>query len=39
MDTSMEICTKNVVYQFIKGQTHFGMPRGVKMSLACDEPK
>ena len=26
-------------YQFIKGQTHFGMPRGAKMTLAVNETK
>jgi hypothetical protein len=26
-------------HQFIKGQTHFGMPRVAKMSLALTEPK
>ena len=29
---------ENIVYQFIKGQSHFGMPRGAKMSLALNEP-
>ena len=26
--------TKDILYQFIEGQSHFGMPRGAKMSLA-----
>ena len=30
---------KNILYQFIKGQTHMGMPRGAKMSMALTEPK
>ena len=29
---------KNILYQFIKGQAHFGMSRNVKMSLALGEP-
>ena len=36
---SVEIWTKNSLYWFIKGQTHFGMQRGAKMSLALNEPK
>jgi hypothetical protein len=28
---------KNILYQFIEGQSHFGMPRGAKMSLALHE--
>ena len=31
--------SKNILYQFIEGQTHFGMPRGAKVSLALNEPK
>ena len=30
---------KNNLYQFIEGQTHFGMPRGARMTLAVNEPK
>ena len=30
---------KNILYQFIKDQTHVGMPRGPKMSMALAEPK
>jgi hypothetical protein len=30
---------KNILYQFIEGQTHVGMPRGAKMSMALAEPK
>ena len=30
---------KNILYLFIKGQTHFGVPRGAKMSLVLNEPK
>ena len=26
----MEVRPKNILYQFIKGETHFGMPRGAK---------
>ena len=36
---SVEVWAKNILYQFIEGQTHFGMPRGAKMSLALNEPK
>ena len=28
---------KNILYQFIEGQSHFGMPRGARMSLALHE--
>jgi hypothetical protein len=35
---SVEVWTKNILYWFMKGQTHFGMPRGAKMSLALHEP-
>ena len=35
---SVEVWTKNILYRFMEGQTHFGMPRGVKMSLALHEP-
>ena len=27
-----------VLYRFIEVQTHYGMARGAKMSLALDEP-
>ena len=30
---------KNILYQFIEGETHFGMPRGAKMSLVLHEPE
>ena len=33
----MEVQMKNILYQFIEGQTHFGMPRGTKMSLTLNE--
>ena len=36
---SVEVSTNNILYQFIKGQTHFGMQRGIKMGLALNEPK
>ena len=29
---------KNFLYWFVEGQTHFSMSRGVKMSLAPNEP-
>ena len=29
----------NILYRFIAAQTHFGMPRGAKMSLALNESK
>ena len=35
----MEVRTKNIPYQFIEGQTHFGMPRGAKLSLALNGPE
>ena len=34
----VEVLTKNILYWFMKGQTHFGMPRGAEMSLALHEP-
>jgi hypothetical protein len=34
----VEVWTKNILYRFMKGQTHFGMPKGAKMSLALHEP-
>ena len=30
---------KNILYWFIEGETHFGMPRGAKMSLAFNKSK
>ncbi len=30
---------KNILSRFIEGQTHFGMPRGAKLSLTLNEPK
>jgi hypothetical protein len=36
---SVEVWTKNILYRFMEGQTHFGMPkRGVKTSLTLHEP-
>ena len=35
---TVEIRRKNILYQVIEGQTHFGMPRGAKMSFALHEP-
>jgi hypothetical protein len=36
---SEEVQTKNILHQFIGGQTHLGMPKGAKISLALNEPK
>ena len=33
----MEVSTKNILYQFIEGQTHFGIARGAEMSLVLNE--
>ena len=30
---------KNILHRFIKGQTHFGMPRGAEVNLALNEQK
>ena len=30
---SVEVSTMNILYQFIESETHFGMPRGAKISL------
>jgi hypothetical protein len=35
----VEVWTKSIVCRFIEGQTHCGMSRGPKMSLALNEPK
>ena len=36
----MEVRTKkNILYCFLEGQTHFGMPEGARMSLALNEPE
>ena len=35
---SGEASVKNILYWFIENQPHFGMPRGVEMSLALNEP-
>jgi hypothetical protein len=34
-----EVRTKNSLYLFIKGQIHFAMPRGAKMSFTLMNPK
>ena len=39
LGSSVEVWTKNILYRFIEGQTHFGMPRGDKMSLALNKAK
>ena len=33
----MEVGTKNILYWFIKGRTHFGMARGASMNSALNE--
>jgi hypothetical protein len=30
---SVEVSTMNILYQFIESETHFGMPRGAKISF------
>jgi hypothetical protein len=35
---NVEILYKNIIYRFIHGQPHFGMPGGANMSLALNEP-
>ena len=30
---------KKILSQFMEGQTHFGMPRGARLSLTLTEPK
>ena len=39
LEGRVEDWMKNILYQFIKDQTHVGMPRGPKMSMALAEPK
>ena len=36
---SVVVWTKNILNQLTTGQTQIGMPRGVKMSLTCNELK
>ena len=36
---SVDIWTNNILYRFIEGQTHIGMPRGANMDLALNVPK
>ena len=36
---SVEVWMKNILHRFIKGQTHFGMPRGAEVNLALNEQK
>ena len=36
---SVEVWLKNILYWFIMGETHFGMPRGAERSLALNEPR
>ena len=38
LDGSVEVWTKNILYQVIEGQTHFDMPSGAKLHLTLDEP-
>jgi hypothetical protein len=33
----VEVCTKDILYWFIQNQTHFGMPRGAKLTLALNK--
>jgi hypothetical protein len=33
----VEVSSKNILYWLIEVQTHVGMPRGAKMSLALNE--
>ena len=33
----MEVCTKDILYWFIQNQTHFGMPRDAKLTLALNK--
>ena len=35
----MELCMKNIFYQFIEGQTHVDMLRDAKVSMALNELK
>ena len=39
LEGSVEVWTKNLWHQFIKGQAHFGISRGSKMSLALKNLK
>ena len=34
----MEVLTKNILYRFIEGQTHFSNACSAKMSLTLNEP-
>ena len=36
---SVEDWLKNILYQFLEGQTQIDMPRGVTLSLALNDPK
>ena len=36
---SLDVCMKNILYHLIERQTHFGMPRGAKMSPTLIKPK
>lgn len=33
----MEVQMKSILYWFIKGKTHYGMPRGAKMNFGPNE--
>ena len=37
LEGSVELCPKNILIWVMKGQTHFGMPRGAKMSIAINQ--
>ena len=39
LGSSVAVWTKNILYRFIEGQTHFGMLKGDKMSLARNKAK
>ena len=36
---SVEVRIKNILYRYIKGQTHFGMPKGAQHTWPSMEPK
>lgn len=39
LGVSVEVQMKNILYQFMEGQPHLGLPRGANMSLALHKPK
>jgi hypothetical protein len=38
LEDSVKVWKKYILYPLIEGQTHFGIPRGAKMSLALNTP-